>query len=287
LVTRLAADLGKLPSGLPIKVPLSVPVRINGFCVTIVDKDAPATAISMGFPIRVLRGERQWYALAIANSWLGEHRNSSSHLYQVIREARGLNYGDYSYIEHFPGGGMRNMPPQNVSRRVQLFEIWIRPVPLENGFFALRAALREFKMLVDQGLTEEQFQQTQTFLKKYVLHYAPTTMDRLGYALDDRFYGIEGSHLERFRKMMDEISRDEVNAAIKEHWHYGSMRIAIVTKNGAAFRDALLAGTPSPISYATPKPQSVLDADKEIAVFPVRVKEENIRVIPVTSVLER
>ncbi len=287
LVTRLAADLGSLPSGPPINAPLSAPVPINGFCVTIVDKDAPATAISMGFPIRALRGERQWYALAVANSWLGEHRNSSSHLYQVIREARGLNYGDYSYIEHFPGGGMRNMPPQNVARRVQLFEIWIRPVPLENGFFALRAALREFKTLVDHGLTEEQFQQTRAFLKKYVLHYAPTTMERLGYALDDRFYGIRGSHLERFRTMMDEITREEVNAAIKEHWHYGWMQIAIVTKDGAAFRDALLAGTPSPITYATPKPQSVLDADKEIAVFPVRVKEENIRVIPVTSVLEK
>ena len=73
--------------------------------MTIVEKDAPATAISIGFPIDVLRGSKDWYALAVANSWLGEHRNSSSHLYQVIREARGLNYGDYSYIEHFPNGG--------------------------------------------------------------------------------------------------------------------------------------------------------------------------------------
>jgi len=287
LVTRLAADLGSLPSGAPVQVPLSAPVPLNGFCVTIVDKDAPATAISMGFPIRALRGEREWYALAIANSWLGEHRNSSSHLYQVIREARGLNYGDYSYIENYPQGGMRHVPPQNVSRRVQLFEIWIRPVPLENGFFALRAALRELKSLVDNGLSEEQFQQTRAFLKKYVMHYAASTMERLGYALDDRFYGIEGSHLERFRTMMDEISRDEVNAAIRTHLQFGRMQIAIVSKIGAAFRDALLAGTPSPISYKTPKPEDVLTADKEIAVFPVRVKEENVRVVPVTEVLAR
>jgi len=287
LVQRLAADLGKLPAGSP---PASPPLSIapcNGLCVTIVDKDAPATAISMGFPIGVLRGAREWYALAIANSWLGEHRNSSSHLYQVIREARGLNYGDYSYIEHFAEGGRRTRPPQNVARRIQLFEIWIRPVPLENGLFALRAALREFRMLVDNGLTEEQFQQTRSFLRKYVLHYAPTTMERLGYALDDRFYGIQGSHLERFRTMMDEISRDEVNAAIRKYWQSGRMQIAVVTKDGAKFRDALLAGTPSPISYATSKPQSVLDADKEIAIFPIPVKEENIRILPVTEVLEK
>jgi zinc protease len=287
LVKRVAADLGNLPSGLPLRTPLSAPVPLNGFVITIVDKDAPATAISMGFPITAVRGNREWYALAIANSWLGEHRNSSSHLYQVIREARGLNYGDYSYIEHYPEGGRRHKPPQNVSRRLHLFEIWIRPVPLENGFFALRAALREFKHLVDNGLTEEQFQQTRSFLKKYVLHYAQTTMERLGYALDDRFYDVQGSHLERFRSMMDEITLGEVNAAIRNHLQYGRMQIAVVTKDGAAFRDALLAGSPSPITYGTPKPENVLAEDKEIAVFPVRVREENIKVIPVGVVLER
>ncbi|MCC6397237.1 MAG: hypothetical protein IT282_09470 [Bacteroidetes bacterium] len=168
-----------------------------------------------------------------------------------------------------------------------MFEIWIRPVPLEAGLFAMRAALREFKNLVEQGLTEEQFQQTRNFLKKYVLHYAPTTMERLGYALDDRFYGIEGSHLEKFRAMMDDLSRDEVNAAIREYWQFGNMQIAVVTKDGGAFRDALLAGSPSPISYATPKPDTVLQEDKEIAVFPIPVKKEDITVLQVKDVLER
>ena len=36
-------------------------------------------------------------ALMVANSWLGEHRKSYSRLYQKIREARSMNYGDYSY----------------------------------------------------------------------------------------------------------------------------------------------------------------------------------------------
>jgi zinc protease len=253
--------------------------------VTIVDKDAPATAISMGFPMDLVRGSREWYALAIANSWLGEHRNSSSHLYQTIREARGLNYGDYSYIENFPNGGRLQMPPQNVARRKQLFEIWIRPVPLETGHFALRAALREFKHLVEQGMSEEEFTLTRNFLKKYVLHYAPTTMERLGYALDDKFYGLGGSHLEVFRNMMGEITRSEVNAAIRKHWQYGAMQIAVITKNGAAFRDALVADAPSPITYTTAKPESVLREDKEIEVFPVKVG--TVKVVPVTEVLQK
>ena len=157
LPNRLLADLSRLPSGKPEPIPAPEPATIQGRHVTIVEKPGPSTAISFGVPIDVLRGSREWYALAIASSWLGEHRNSSSHLYQVIREARGMNYGDYSYIEAYPNGGSRTKPPTGVGRRQQLFEVWIRPVPEHQALFALRAALREVELLVidcpvvDQG----------------------------------------------------------------------------------------------------------------------------------------
>ncbi|MDZ7762922.1 MAG: pitrilysin family protein [Melioribacteraceae bacterium] len=139
LVDDLIADLNKLPDTNPQRISKPDYREIDGYEVTIVEKNAPATAISIGFPINLLRGTKDFYALAIANSWLGEHRNSSSHLYQVIREARGLNYGDYSYIENFPQGGRRQMPPTNVARKQQIFEIWIRPVPNETKHFALES----------------------------------------------------------------------------------------------------------------------------------------------------
>ena len=243
--------------------------------------------ISMGFPIDVLRGSREWYALAIANSWLGEHRNSSSHLYKVIRETRGLNYGDYSYIENFPNGSRLQMPPQNVSRRRQIFEIWIRPVPTEAAHFSIRAALREYKMLVENGMSESDFQLTRNFLRKYVLHFAPTTMERLGYALDDRFYGIDGSHLEKFRKMMDEITLDEVNAAIRKHWQYGNMQIAIITSSAESLKNALVANTTSPITYTAPKPPEVLEEDQLIIDFRLNIKAEDVKVVKVGGVFEK
>jgi zinc protease len=287
LVRRMQEDLGTLPSGVVPPVAKSAPKALTGFHLAIVEKDAPATAISMGFPIDLLRGTKDWYALAIANSWLGEHRNSSSHLYQVIREERGLNYGDYSYIENFPRGGMMSKPPQNVSRRQQIFEIWIRPVPNETRHFVLRAALRELKGLVTDGLSEEQFQQTRGFLKKYVLNYAPSTMERLGYALDDRFYGIRGSHLEIFRAMMDQLTRADVNAAIKKHLQYGNMQIAMVTKDAEPLRQALLSDGPSSISYKTPKPAHTLDEDRLISVFPLGIRPENVAVLQVKGLFEK
>ena len=276
LLDALATDFAQLPAGMPTIPPAPKPALQPGMHVVIVDKDAPATAFSMGFPIDVVRGQKDWYPLALATSWLGEHRNSSSHLYQVIRERRGLNYGDYAYIENFPNGGMRTVPPQNVARRDQIFEIWIRPVPNETRFFALRAALREFKHLVEHGLTQSEFDLTRSFLSKYILHFAPTTMERLGYALDDRFYHIPGSHLAMYRDALKTMTLSDVNTAIKQHFQYGTMVIAAVTKDAASFKDALLKDSPSPITYKTPKPESVLTEDKQIETFPVQVKSVDV-----------
>ncbi|MSU48013.1 MAG: insulinase family protein [Opitutus sp.] len=287
LVARLQADLAKLPTGAPAAVSAPQPKPIRGRQVTLVEKKADSTAISIGFPMDLVRGQKDWYALAIANSWLGEHRNSSSHLYQVIREARGLNYGDYTYIEHYPNGGQRMLPGQNASRRKQIFEIWIRPVPTEARHFALRAALREFQLLVDRGMTPADFELKRNFLKKYVLHYASTTNERLGYALDDAFYGLKAGHLATFRRMMDELTLADVNAAIKKHWQTENLQIVAVTKDAAAFAEALASDAPSPITYTSPKPETVLAEDKVIGAFPLKIKRENVKIVPVTDLFVR
>ena len=106
VLEKLEADLGSAAGRGAAAVPAPEPKRPDRVPASPSWKRRPPRPRSAwGFPINVLSGEREWYALAIANSWLGEHRNSSSHLYQVIREERGLNYGDYSYIEHYPRAG--------------------------------------------------------------------------------------------------------------------------------------------------------------------------------------
>jgi len=286
LVDRLNKELQKLSSGTPTIVRKADPADLRGMEVVIVDKDAPATAISIGFPINILRGSKEWYALAVANSWLGEHRNSSSHLYQVIREARGLNYGDYSYIEHFPNGGAYQMPPVNVPRRQQIFEIWVRPVPNETKHFSLRAAIRELQKFVDKGMSEDDFKLTKDFLKKYVLHFAPNTQTRLGYAIDDRFYGISEGHLTKFRKILDELTLQDVNEAIKKHLQYKSMLIAVVTDNAEEFRKNLISNAESLIEYSTPKSEAVYLEDKDIIKYNLPVTEDNVRIVSVEELFK-
>ncbi len=259
---------------------------IDGMQVKIVEKDANATAISFGYPIDVLRGSRDFYALAIATSWLGEHRNAASHLYQVIREARGLNYGDYAYIEHFPRGYARQFPPPNVARHHQIFQIWIRPVPNDARLFAFRAALRELQKIVDNGLSKKDFELTRQFLKNYILHYAPTTMMKLGYALDDKFYGITEGHWKLYRKMLDELTVDDVNAAIRKYWQYQNIKAVFITNEAEELKSALVNNTPSLITYRSSKPAAILAEDREIAKYPLHVAPEHVSIVKVDKVFQ-
>ena len=105
-------------------------------------------------------------------------------------------------------------------------------------------------------------------------------MDRLGYAMDDRFYGIKGSHLEIFRRTLDELTLAEVNVAIKKYLHYKNLQIVFVTKDGQALKEALVNETPSPIKYTMPKPESVYAEDREISVFPLHIRAEDVRIVP-------
>ena len=170
----------------------------DGVVVEIVAKDdAFGSAIFTGVPLKVTRASDEFAALMVANSYLGEHRKSYSKLYQEIRATRSMNYGDYSYIEWYEGGGGNMLPPPGVPRTSNYFSIWIRPVqiaaqlrqqypeladvPIGHAHFALRMAFYELGQLVNNGMTEEQFEATRTFLRSYVKLYVQTPSDRLGY----------------------------------------------------------------------------------------------------------
>lgn len=285
LPEQMLAAIDGLPEGATAEIPTAEIEPLSGRTAQLVQKSGADASISFGFPIDLKRGDRDFYALWVANSWLGEHRNTSSHLFQVIRELRGMNYGDYSYIEAFPEGGRRQMPPTNVARRHQLFEVWIRTLPNEQALFALRAALREVDRLVKDGMSAEDFELTRSFMTKYHLHYAPSTSARLGYKVDDAFYGIEGDgHLANFASILPTLTLEEVNAAIQKHWQLDNLKIAIVTGDAEGLKAGLESDAPTPMTYATPKPDEILEEDKEISTFPLGIAEGGVTVVPVEEI---
>lgn len=286
LVQQIKTDFSQLPAGTAIPEKSPVPEEIKGLQVTIVEKPGDSTGIHIGFPIKLMRKDPDFHALFLANSWLGEHRHAASHLYQVIRERRGMNYGDYSYIEDFPNGDRRQFPPTNVYKNPQLFEIWIRPVETDKRLFALRAALRELKLLADNGMTKEDFELTKKFLSKYCLHFASTNAQRLGYKIDDQIYSLKESHLENFKKHIQSLTWEQVNQAIKKHLQYENLKIVLVTSDAEKLKNHLVNNTPSPIKYRTPKPENILEEDKLIEVFPLKVLPENVTILKVDEVFQ-
>lgn len=287
MIESLKEDFSALPAGAPERKALSAPRALQGMEVLLVEKPAPATAISIGFPISVTRADRDFYALMVANSYLGEHRTFNGRLMNRMRGERGLNYGDYSYIENFIQEGGSTFPLPGVPRRQQYFSIWIRPVVPHNALFALRQAMRELRRLVEVGLTEEEFEQT----RKYVLNYSRLwTQDlgrRLGYRMDSEFYGTE-FFIDRIQQALPRLKVEDVNAAVKRHLSASGVAVAIVTDRAGEVKEALLSGKPTPITYQTPTTkEDLLKEDKEIEAFPLPVNKERIRVVPVKEMFER
>jgi zinc protease len=287
LDTRLASELTRLPDGPGPGEPQGVVgKRQKGISVEIVEKDTRATAISFGHPIEVTRAHPDYPALYLARTWLGEHRSSSSHLYQRIRELRGMNYGDYAYIEAFPRGMFQFTPDPNIARRAQIFEVWIRPVVPENAHMALRIALYELNRLVEHGLSPEDFDATRDYLMKNVFLMTATQNQQLGYALDSKWYGIP-EYTTYMREQLSSLTLDDVNRAVRKHLSAANLHVVAVTKDAAGLRDRLVADEFSPITYDAPKPEDVLAEDKVIGALKLHIRPEAVTITPVDQVFAR
>jgi zinc protease len=278
-------QLGPLSDSCAGAKALPEPRRPEGLEITIVEKPADATAISIGFPIDVTRGDDDFYALAVANSYLGEHRTFNGKLMQDLRGKRGLNYGDYSYVEDFIEEPGSVFPVPNNPRRQQYFSIWIRPVPRDKAVFALRGALWELHRLLEHGMTQRAFEETRAFLLNYSKLWVQTLSRRLGYDIDGAFYGRK-SLVAELSGRLPKLTVDEVNRAVRKHLTTDGMKVAIVAGDAAELKKLLTTGRPSPSTYDTQgTPKDVVTEDKEIAAFPLR--DVSVRIVPVAQMFER
>ena len=260
--------------------------RPTGINVEILEKDTRATAISLGLPIEVTRAHPDFAALSVARAWLGEHRASSGQLYQRLREVRGLNYGDYAYIEAFPRGMYQFFPDPNIPRRSQLFEIWIRPVVPENGPMAFRIALFELRKLIENGLSQADFEATRDYLMKNVYVMTATQDQQLGYALDSQWYGIP-EYTAYLRDKLPKLTLADVNAAIRRHLSGQDLQVVMITKDAKGLAEKLASDTAPPIKYDGEKPKALLDEDQLIGALKLGIRPEAIRITPVEEVFSK
>jgi hypothetical protein len=215
----------------------------------------------------------------------GSTAPAAAFLYNHMREERGLNYGDYAYIEYFPGGMFRFEPSPNLARRQQIFQIWIRPVETPTAHFALRLAMFEFERFVKDGMDQASFDRTKSFLSKYVNLLMKTKSAQLGYKIDSLFYGIP-DYDSYVRSSLAKLTRDDVNRAIRKYLQPNNMQIVVVAQNCSALKGKFVSGTPSPMPYNSPKPEAILAEDKMIEKLDLGLKPEAIQIVPVEKVFQ-
>jgi zinc protease len=287
LVARLKQELAKLPAGPALPAPTGVLGRKPaGRQVEIVEKETRATAISFGFPIPVTRSHADFAALYLVRTWLGEHRSSMSQLYDRIRETRGMNYGDYAYIEAFPRGMFQFFPDPGLARRAQIFEVWLRPLRSnEDGHMALRIAIHELNKLRKDGFTKQQFEDTRNYLIKNVFLMTATQDQQLGYALDSQWYGIP-EFTSYMRDKLQGLTLADVNRVIKTYVQTKDVAIVMVTKDAQDLKRRLVTDQVSAVKYDAPKPALAAE-DKLIGSLKLAIPETAVRITPVDEVFAK
>lgn len=267
---------------------LPTPASVDAPRMLIVHKPAAqAVAVSMGFPIEVTRDHPDYPALVLAGAWLGQHRQFVGRLMQSLRGQRGLNYGDYAYVEHFTQEGWSRFPVVNDVRRQQYFSIWLRPLRPETAHFAIRAATRELRRLHDEGLSQAELDRIRGFADAYFALYLQTSSRRLGYAMDDAFHGVDAAYLERLRAAWRTLTVEQVNAVIRRHLAPSRLQIAAVASDAEELAQAIASEAESPITYRSAVPEAVTREDQEIVRYPLGIPRERIRIVPLAEMFAR
>ncbi|TMA30575.1 MAG: insulinase family protein [Deltaproteobacteria bacterium] len=295
---HLGEDVAQTLSALPPKSepPPAVPqAHPHGPRFLLVEKNADSTAISMGMPWALSHKDPDWAALSIARDAMGEHRQFNGRLMQRLREMRGLNYGDYAYAEHFEQeGGDAATAQTGRPRRQQDFTVWLRPVRDDNRLFAVRAALYELsRSLKEEPFTAQEVEKGKGFLDGYILLFDQTDARKLGYALDDAFYGVS-NFLGTWRASLRNVTVEQVNAAWRKWVDPSKLEIVMAGKDMASVRKIILSGEPTPIQYQrdatgkTPdKPAEQLAVDKAMASFPLGAHgDADVVMVPVDQLFE-
>ncbi len=284
--STMMKDLTQLPQGKESRLMIPDAPVLKGHHATIVEKSAQSTAVSFGFPIDTIRSSDDWTALWLVRSYFGEHRSSNSFLYQRIRQTRGMNYGDYAYIEYFPRGMFQTKPDANLGRSEQIFQVWLRPLRSNNdAHFATRTALFELDKLIKNGISKEDFEATRNFLINFVPQMVASQDRQLGYALDSEFYNTE-SFVDYVRGKLEKLTLDDVNRVIRDNLQTENIHYVFITGDGKDMQKRLASEQTSPMVYNAEKPAELVAEDKVIADYKLAIPAKNIKVLDVEKVFQ-
>lgn len=185
------------------------------------------------------------------------------------------------------------LPRPGFPRTQNYFSIWLRPVQTAKGLkgqypelsgikvghahFALRMAIRELDKMIKDGMSEQDFELTRTFLRSYIKLYTQTPEKQLGFLLDSKFYGRK-DYIKEMDVLLAKLSVADVNAAIRKYWQTQDMYVSIITDISEVeeLGKSLEQNLPSPMSYSNSLKEvlgkEILAEDEQVSKYPLNIK---------------
>jgi len=281
---RLATRLEALPGvPRPDRVAMA-PAPVAAGSLTIVQTPGDVTGFHIGHPISTDRNHDDWPALYVAMTAFGAHRQSFGRLFQAIRGDRGLNYGDYAYVEHYVQQGWSPPPENGVLRSHNHFVMWLRPTSLPNGPFAAKMARAELERLLEEGLPDEELQEVVSHLDGAIPLLATDPGRRLAYALDAEISGTPNL-LEHIPRHLPQLTPDGIRAALARHIHPDELVVVAVSGDADDLRERLLGDEPTPVVYADVEPSEAQAArDNEVQAMGMGLDEQRVVILEADGV---
>jgi zinc protease len=276
---RLMKDLSQLPEGSARSAEVPDAASWEGTEILAVERpEAPACPVWMGFPVAYDRLDPDYPALLLAGAWFGEHRTFFGRLMNLLRVQRGLNYGDYAYIEPFTQDAWTRFAKPNILRRSGFFSIWLRSLENENVPSAIRLAVDALRRFAREGIPEAEFEDAKKHVLAYTLLWQQGLHRRLGLAMDEVLLGRPG-WWEEVRSRIAELTPEDVRQALRRHLAGRAIRMALVSAKAESLALVLRENRPSRFVYKTEVPESLRVEDERIANLALGVR----RVVATTA----
>ncbi|MCP4804226.1 MAG: insulinase family protein [Proteobacteria bacterium] len=202
----------------------------EGRTLLVVERETEKSVVNFGHELDVDRGHPDYPALFLAMIAFGDHRESHGRLYSTLRGDRGLNYGDYAYIEHYVQKSGSSTQEVGTTRAQPQFMVWLRPLTQDTTAWSVKAAVEMTEDLVATGLDPAEFELIQEYLLQRMRIWAQDPGRRLEYAVEAQALGYP-NQLEDLPDSIEALTVEQVNAALTRHIRPADLRIVVVAGN--------------------------------------------------------
>ncbi len=143
----------------------------------------------------------------------------------------------------------------------------------------------ELEKLVEEGMSESDFEATRQYLSKFVSLITDGQSRRLGYAIDSQYYEID-EFANYVRDGLADLTLADVNRVIREHLVTEAVQFVFVTRDAEDLRQRLVSDRVSPMVYEAEKPAELLAEDRQIEAVGLGFADDDVRIISSVEVFD-